>query len=123
RALNFVQSLYSSCHRDRVFKFSCKYNKATRGECSWSGWVNHFDKLVHYKCPDNGFLTGIGSYHHDHYEDRRFRFRCCHNKRYIRHSCVLPAISITGGQPSTSGPHLDTTWWEQQVSMTTGRSK
>ena len=36
-----------------------------------------WDAPVHYECPGDGFVTGMGSYHDNDKEDRRFKFQCC----------------------------------------------
>ena len=41
------------------------------------GDVNVWDAPVHYECPGDGFVTGMGSYHDNDKEDRRFKFQCC----------------------------------------------
>ena len=42
-----------------------------------SGYVNNFDQLVEYQCPNEGIPTGVDSVHSNRNEDRRFKFRCC----------------------------------------------
>ena len=43
--------------------------------CKRSGWSN-WDNGIGVNCGE-GYLAGIRSYHHDHYEDRRFEYKCC----------------------------------------------
>ena len=52
------------------------------------GDVNVWDAPVHYECPGDGFVTGMGSYHDNDKEDRRFKFQCCEvqGKRLISES-------------------------------------
>jgi len=45
--------------------------------CSWTGWVNDWDKNVNYSCPSNKALVGVISTHSNSREDRRHRYRCC----------------------------------------------
>ncbi|MES1921966.1 hypothetical protein MHBO_003491, partial [Bonamia ostreae] len=42
-----------------------------------SGYVNDYDQAVHFRCPGAGYINGMASYHHNYYEDRRHKFRCC----------------------------------------------
>lgn len=44
--------------------------------CVVTGWVNDMDHGVGIDCGE-GYLAGTTSYHDDHYEDRRFRYKCC----------------------------------------------
>ena len=39
--------------------------------------VNDFDQLLEFQCPNEGFITGINSFHNNDKEDRRFKFKCC----------------------------------------------
>ncbi|XP_048586827.1 hemagglutinin/amebocyte aggregation factor-like [Nematostella vectensis] len=88
QSVSNIQGLYSACHRDRVWKYQCTNNPATRGRCSWSHWVNDFDQLINYHCPYSGFITGVDSHHSNPHEDRRFRFKCCHRHHYKRVHCT-----------------------------------
>ena len=40
-------------------------------------YVNDWDEVIAFQCPQNGYITGIDSYHDNGHEDRRFKFRCC----------------------------------------------
>ena len=40
-------------------------------------YVNNWDEVIAFQCPQNGYITGIDSYHDNGPEDRRFKFRCC----------------------------------------------
>ena len=62
--------------------------------CSWyiTGYVNDFDAPVLYSCPNGGYINGVASYHHNHYEDRRYRFRCC--VPYSRKPCLFIIINV-----------------------------
>ena len=39
------------------------------------------------QCPANYILTGVNSIHHNHYEDRRWKFRCCHAENHFTKNC------------------------------------
>merc|ERR1712183_444886 len=43
-----------------------------------TGWVNNMDRQFDYTCPHNKAIVGMYSYHHNHYEDRQWRFYCAH---------------------------------------------
>ncbi|XP_028513653.1 hemagglutinin/amebocyte aggregation factor isoform X2 [Exaiptasia diaphana] len=90
QALRQVQSTYRSCAKDRVFKFGCSYNWNTKRMtiCNWSHhWINDWDQPFSFTCPHHGILAGIESYHHNSYEDRRYKFYCCHSYWHHAHFC------------------------------------
>jgi len=41
-------------------------------------YVNDYDELLHYECPDNGYVSGVHSIHNNDAEDRIWNFQCCH---------------------------------------------
>ncbi|XP_032233066.1 hemagglutinin/amebocyte aggregation factor-like [Nematostella vectensis] len=88
-----IQSQYSTCHNDRVWKYKCRSNPALQRDsyCSWSDWVNDYDnQMVIFHCPLSGFITGFDSYHSNSYHDRKFRFRCCNDFHYFkRYQCTI----------------------------------
>lgn len=55
--------------------------KVTQGptycRCSWTGYVNSWDREARFTVSNGQVLAGILSHHHNHYEDRRFRFYVC----------------------------------------------
>ena len=75
RALKFIQSHHSNNKEDRQFYFKCRAvnPKYQLWNCGWTGYVNNWDSTINYNCPHNGILRGVESYHHNHYEDRRWR--------------------------------------------------
>ena len=51
-------------------------------------YVNDFDAPVAFQCPNGGALDGVGSYHDNGPEDRRFRFYCCEKPGFV--TAMLP---------------------------------
>lgn len=43
----------------------------------FTGYANNYDALVLFTCPNEGYLNGVHSVHHNGAEDRIFKFRCC----------------------------------------------
>nr|XP_022293948.1 hemagglutinin/amebocyte aggregation factor-like isoform X1 [Crassostrea virginica] len=84
-SIHQIVSYHDNKMEDRRFDFNCRHVPSVVGpvSCSLSGYVNDFDAPVLYSCPNGGYINGISSYHHNHYEDRRYRFRCC--VPYSRH--------------------------------------
>ena len=50
-------------------------------------YANDFDGNMTFECPDGNAVTGIGSYHSTHHEDRRYKFRCTYMHNLTRSSC------------------------------------
>ena len=65
-----IHSIHRNCIEDRIWAFSCESNSAAQ-VCSWTGFVNSYDNLLNFKCPNNGFISGIYSVHSNKREDRR----------------------------------------------------
>ena len=70
QSIQRVFSIYSSCHRDRVWSFKCRYNPAASTHCNWGYHANPYDGLLNFHCTHTGFITGVRSVHNNHYEDR-----------------------------------------------------
>ena len=73
-SLRYWRSVHRNCKEDRVHYFQCGYGPITyhQGDCHWSGhYVHDFDLEVNYKCPNNGFLTGVTSVYSSQHRDRR----------------------------------------------------
>jgi len=72
------QSFHNNDREDRRWKIGT----ATLGlDCSptnWSPFVNDWDIPLHYLCPPNHALAGVYSEHSNKYEDRIWKFKCCH---------------------------------------------
>ena len=70
KSISRIQSLHRDCIEDRIWSFSCRSNAAAQS-CSWTPTLNTYDNVLDYNCSHDGFITGIYSWHHNHYEDRR----------------------------------------------------
>lgn len=70
-------SVHDNGHEDRRWSFECRQNPGTTGKCFWSGYVNSYDQLLEYHCPDSHFVHGVESIHDNGKEDRKFSFYCC----------------------------------------------
>ena len=81
-----VRSSHSNHHEDRRWSFSCRYDRKIGSSCQWSGYVNNYDQSILYQCP-NGVIAGLHSKHHNHYEDRRFSFKCCFTQMNYQQNC------------------------------------
>jgi len=38
----------------------------------WGGWINNMDRNIHWQANGHTFVSGLRSFHHNGYEDRRF---------------------------------------------------
>jgi hypothetical protein len=77
-------SYHDSGKEDRRYRFRCgKYSNTdstNENDCVWTPYVNDWDARLDYTCGDGQGLNGVESYHDNHTEDRRFKFRCCRLK-------------------------------------------
>ncbi|XP_067663438.1 uncharacterized protein [Haliotis asinina] len=76
KSIASVHSVHHNGAEDRRYGFSCKTTPGLR-DCSWHGYVNGFDEIILFQCPNNGVISGVNSYHDNGAEDRRFKFYCC----------------------------------------------
>ncbi|CAH3036886.1 unnamed protein product [Porites lobata] len=83
------RSQHRNCKEDRIHYFQCGYGPASysASNCFWTYTVNNFDGRVNFKCPCNGFITGVASDYSGPHRDRTFRFHCCYINGYLKHSC------------------------------------
>ena len=89
-AINRMQSIYSTGHRDRRFRFSCVKVAATPAKhCQWYNDINEFDQPLVFTCPSDYYMNGIKSYHNNGKEDRRWSIKCCRSDGYRTESCEL----------------------------------
>ena len=83
-----AQSQHDNGREDRVWNFWCqKTGAVSTAGCSWTGYLNGWDAPLHYICPSGKIITGLGSYHDNHREDRRWKVRCC-NQATPLHACA-----------------------------------
>ncbi|XP_052708289.1 hemagglutinin/amebocyte aggregation factor-like isoform X1 [Crassostrea angulata] len=78
-AFSRFKSTHNNKKEDRRFDFMCRQVPAANSSvtCGWSDYVNDYDAVVFYTCPNQGYINGMHSVHNNHHEDRRFKFRCC----------------------------------------------
>jgi len=77
QALVRIISVHNNRKEDRVWTYYCsKGYSLNDGTAAWSGYVNNWDAVLNYVCPNQKIITGFYSYHHNWKEDRRWRIRC-----------------------------------------------
>ncbi|KAK6986887.1 dermatopontin [Biomphalaria glabrata] len=84
--LSFVSSINDNYYEDRRWELFCRTVGYTK-DCVKSDYVNTFDNPVTFTCPGDSVITGIESYHDNHYEDRRYRFQCCTVSKRVPSDC------------------------------------
>lgn len=66
-------SFYRNCQKDRVHHFRCRPGPAYYSDCSWTPHLLHdATHPLHYRCPDDGFITGVHSHFVKASKDRRY---------------------------------------------------
>ena len=67
--------------------------KTSFTKCYWTGdWTNAFGEPFLFQCPANNILTGVQSIHHNNYEDRLWKFRCCHAENHFTRNCFASSF-------------------------------
>ncbi|CAN0338546.1 unnamed protein product [Lampetra planeri] len=80
--IQFLKKITSTIHNndaeDRIWDFRCKETfDVSRPVSSFAtSYVNNFDEKLDFTCPFNSIVSGIGSYHSNDAEDRRWKFTC-----------------------------------------------
>lgn len=96
--LSHISSAHDNHYEDRVWDMSCsplpplgKGWDSTVRNCRWTNYVNELDQPLTFQCPNEGFITGMASFHDDKTEDRRFKFQCCDapGAGVVAHSCYF----------------------------------
>jgi len=79
RMITGFYSVHDNDREDRRYAFYTMSASgfSCRAPIHWTGLANDYDKEFKYQCPDNKPMYGVYSVHSNHYEDRRFKFKCC----------------------------------------------
>lgn len=85
KAVSSIYSVHDNHREDRLFSIKCADIPVPADTvdrtCYWTGWLNSWDQPFNKKCPSNGYVAGLHSYHHNHHEDRRWEMLCCRLER------------------------------------------
>jgi len=78
QALYGIHSYHSNSREDRRWEFRCCIvSGADLRKGGWTGDVNGWDSALDYRCElSHEVVIGLSSYHDNHREDRRWKFRC-----------------------------------------------
>ncbi|XP_005099798.1 hemagglutinin/amebocyte aggregation factor [Aplysia californica] len=95
--LQTIESIHSNYHEDRVFNFGCESLKDTHAEetmkdCVWGPYANDMDGILEFQCPGDKIISGLSSYHDNHYEDRRYKFYCCNPGNLVPYDCKFTSF-------------------------------
>ncbi|XP_052073975.1 millepora cytotoxin-1-like [Mytilus californianus] len=122
QAISFIYSVHHNHYEDRRWAFECRGTGGQYRNCYWTPhYVNDWDDFFNFECHNYGFITGMKSIHHNHYEDRRFRFKCCSISEKDLSKCYktfrndydqpnkvdVPAGSVVRGVASTHNNHYE----------------
>ncbi|KAK6194603.1 hypothetical protein SNE40_000209 [Patella caerulea] len=79
QVLTKIVSQHNNYREDRQWDFQCAYTAALtpKSSCKWTNKVNQYDKVMNFKCPKGGAITGLRSVHNNYYEDRIYDVKCC----------------------------------------------
>lgn len=93
-SISHIYSEHDNKKEDRRWDLDCSSlpgmssSARSRETCHWTGYVNNWDDPFNYNCPNNGYITGMSSYHDNKKEDRRWQFRCCRVTCYHTQDCL-----------------------------------
>ncbi|XP_061435679.1 hemagglutinin/amebocyte aggregation factor-like [Lethenteron reissneri] len=78
QSIYIIHSIHNNDAEDRIWDFRCKETfDVSRPVSSFAtSYVNNFDEKLDFTCPFNSIVSGIGSYHSNDAEDRRWKFTC-----------------------------------------------
>ena len=89
-AMYKVSSVHDNHHEDRTWTWEChRILESGYPKCHETDYVNDFDQPMSFTCGPNEFITGTDSYHSNHHEDRRWKFRCCSAPDYKATGCRI----------------------------------
>ncbi|XP_074656967.1 uncharacterized protein LOC141910143 [Tubulanus polymorphus] len=74
--IQWFKSQHDTGREDRQFDMSCRPGFVGT-DCGWTGYLNRWNEVVNFVCPDNGVVTGFYGIYSDRDEDRRWELRCC----------------------------------------------
>ncbi|XP_071963407.1 hemagglutinin/amebocyte aggregation factor-like [Antedon mediterranea] len=87
QAIYKIKSYHDNSREDRVFEFFCKNFPTSFSKCTWTNYVNEWDKPFSATCPYNGVIVGANSYHDNGREDRLWKWYCCESNAYYAVNC------------------------------------
>lgn len=71
-----IGSVHSNRAEDRIWSVECNKRVSSSSHTGWTYYVNDFDAKMNFQCHNSGVISGIGGYHSNKKEDRRFQFQC-----------------------------------------------
>ncbi|XP_043120114.1 hemagglutinin/amebocyte aggregation factor-like [Puntigrus tetrazona] len=72
-----TSSYHNNNYEDRRWRFYCCKSPCVTTNCDWTSYVNAFDEFFTWTVPSRNVLVGAQSYHQNHEEDRRWRYKVC----------------------------------------------
>ncbi|KAM9311499.1 hemagglutinin/amebocyte aggregation factor-like [Gastrophryne carolinensis] len=87
QSISMIISIHDNGREDRVWDFSCKDTFSSPASCFWTGYINEFDQEFNYVCPFGSVLAGLGGYHDNKREDRRWEAYCCQGEVRVTSNC------------------------------------
>ena len=104
-----VESEHDNRREDRRWRLECRNVVQNSPQTySWTSYVNNFDEPILFMCGRDEYLRGVDSYHNDYYEDRRWRFYCCHSPGYTTKSCEISDYVNSWDEPMSFQARIGT---------------
>ena len=109
-----LNSVHSNQKEDRKWEVICQsiaypYYASSMGLSVWSFYVNDWDSPMDFQCQQDNVITGMGSFHDNGHEGRRYKFRCTYVTHWTRSNCFwssYTAFDAAVNQDTQSGKFL-----------------
>eukprot|EP01083_Nonionella_stella_P093918 263422_1 len=95
-----ARSEHDNDKEDRQWRFECgeiqpeNIDKSYEMKnCAWSGYLNFYEYVNDYECPDKGVIQGLWSKYSSSTEDRIWQMKCCQIV-YAQTSALLPPEDV-----------------------------
>ncbi|XP_078509580.1 hemagglutinin/amebocyte aggregation factor-like [Lissotriton helveticus] len=71
-------SIYHKYYEDRRWRiYCCSQSSNKEYDCQWTDYINDFGAYMYWQVRSERYLTGVASFHHSYYKDRRWKFEHC----------------------------------------------
>ena len=114
KVISELKSVHSNRKEDRRWEVICQniaypYYASYMGLSVWSFYVNDGDNPMDFQCQQGNVITGMGGFHDNFHEDRRYKFRCTYVAHWTRSNCFwssYTAFDAAWSQHTPSGKFL-----------------
>ena len=89
-ALDQISGQHDNHYEDRIYCYGCEKISESYSDCYQTGFVNDWDEPVVTVCRSNKYyIAGVDSTHDNHYEDRKFNYKCCASDHFCTNNSKM----------------------------------